>query len=53
MLVELEIEGLEKLEADAKEILEHISAIRKIQMTSSLHNPSVSVRLKEKTASGN
>ena len=54
MNVKLVINGLDEVEKAAKEILEHVEAIRKIQMGGAWHGISVEANLvNEEAASGN
>lgn len=53
MLANVKIIGLDKAEADAKKILEHIEAIKKLQYGASWHGISVEIELSTETASGN
>lgn len=53
MLVNMTITGLEKQEQAAREVLEHIKAIKEIMKSASWTNIQVSTDLKDETASGN
>ena len=53
MLANVKIKGLDKAEATAKEILEHIDAIKKLQQFASWPGISVEIELNTETASGN
>ena len=53
MLVNMTITGLDEQERAAREVLEHIKAIREITMSAYWAKIQVSTDLKDETASGN
>lgn len=53
MFAKIKIEGLSEAEKAAREILEHIDAIKRAEMRLGLSSVSVEVALKENAASGN
>ena len=53
MLAKVKIKGLDKAEAAANEILEHIDAIKKLQQDASWPGISVEIELSAEAASGN
>ena len=53
MLANVKIKGLDKAEADAMAILEHIDAIKKLQQGASWPGISVEIELSTEAASGN
>ena len=53
MFAKIKIEGLSEAEKAAREILEHIDAIKKAEMRLGISSVSVEVELKENTASDN
>ena len=53
MYANIKIDGLEKTEAAAREILEHVDAIKRAAMKLGLSPVALTVELKENAASGN
>lgn len=54
MLVKIKVSGLSEAEKTAREILDHIDAIRKLQMSAGYRGVDLEVEIeKEKAASGN
>lgn len=53
MFANIKIKGLDKAEADAKEILEHVEAIKKLQQAASWPGLAVEIKLSTEAASGN
>lgn len=53
MLAKVKIKGLDKAETAAKEILEHVEAIRKIQQGAAWSGLTVEIELNTEAASGN
>lgn len=53
MFANIKIKGLDKAEAEAREILEHVEAIKKLQQGASWSGLAVEIELSTETASGN